>query len=132
MGKVGPHEGREFALFATGEKHLILFFSDGLPDNVLPLAQSVGALEWVFNAGKLFPDSEIELIGYIYYRDGYQEQAAHLASLVLATLNKSANPIQLERDIGRLLGYSEADIDAYIKSLTSRRAKLTTRLHDEY
>lgn len=120
MGKVGPHEGVEFELFAKGGKDIILFFNDGLPESVHQLAQAVGAKELVFSAGKLFADSEIELIGFIYYRCGHEQQAERLASLVLDSLNQPTEPFLIEREIGRLLGYAEDDIDVYVQRLNRR------------
>lgn len=54
----------EFGLFEKGEKDIILFFNDGLPEGVQCLAQAVGVKELVFNAGKLVVDSELELMGF--------------------------------------------------------------------
>ena len=69
----------------------------------------------MFSAGTLFADSEIELIGFIYYRCGYEQQAERLASRVLESLNAPADPVGVERDIGRLLGYREDNIESYIQ-----------------
>jgi len=111
-GIVGPHEGKEFELFATGSKDLIFFGEDGLPENYQQWATKVGAQEHQFSAGRLN--------GFVLYRQGHHQDAIRLGKLVQDSLSRPANPVEIEREIGRLLGYDEQDIEAYVEQFQAR------------
>lgn len=113
---IGPHEGREFALMRRGEKHVAMF-TDYQPDGLDAFLSEGG-----FSA---FTDQR-EVRGHPYSvlfvnREGHAEAARTLCAL-------TRNPPpgfdpDHERAVGRLLGYAEAEIDAFIAHTTGLAAK---------
>lgn len=106
---IGPHEGREYELMVAGQKR-VAFFSDIVP------------IEFVTNPSRLKLEriDHPELFGIIFYLKGFDDEASDLARLMLAALEARGEEAELERKIGRLLGYAEADIEAYVEH-TSRQ-----------
>ncbi|MEM7377327.1 MAG: hypothetical protein AAF460_07460 [Pseudomonadota bacterium] len=109
-GRVGPHEGREFALYAAGKKDLIYIAHDAAPEVRFAEANGLDIAVLRYRSA----DSQGEsLIGY---RPGHRQQAERLRDLILRGTPWTDREWQrVEREIGTLLGYSDADIDAFIR-----------------
>jgi hypothetical protein len=128
---IGPHEGRELALMLAGRKPLAMF-TEVLPaesglipeDHFLPHVRAgrivmreafAPALPVAGHPGKL-------RLRYVLY--ALPEEAWRIDAMLL--LNKVYTrqggwDEGLERLIGCLLGYSEADIEAFVKQIARRR-----------
>lgn len=99
---VGPHVDREYQLMFEGKKTLAMF-SDIIPD------------EFIDNPANLDLDvmnSEQDMCT-IFYLKGHNADAERLMALNLSTRGRGFNP-EVEREIGRLLGYEEWEINAYL------------------
>lgn len=100
---VGPHEIIEYELMVATRKNLALF-SDWIPS------------KFVHNPHEL----DLEMIASadgsntVYFMRGHRDDAMRLLDLVLDSRGKGFEP-QVEREIGRLLGYEEWQIDAFLK-----------------
>lgn len=112
-GKLGPHSNIELELMLRGEKKVSYFFGDVPPKFILTMRQ-YPQIE--------YHQSENEYM-HIFYLTGYQAQAQALEALLKQSLElKGYTDESIERGIGRLLGYSEADIDLYIaKRIEAKR-----------
>lgn len=107
QGGVDPHEGIEYLLMYTGQKSLACFY---------------GAVPCEFHLNPLLIKMhQIETPcgdGIIYYVSGKEEKAA----MLVEELNQLTSELDFvgHRRIGKLLGYKKADIDEYIKLLSTR------------
>lgn len=109
MGMLGPHEEKELELMLNHQKEIALFYSDSeVPAHFFPYLEN-----------KTFELKEIKLKGklgnfsyYLIYRLENIAKAERLASVLLESFDKF-DP-DLEREIGRLLGYAPDDIEYYI------------------
>lgn len=139
VGVLGPHELREAQLMLAGKKE-VAFFSFDYPDEHFQdmkhcleqgIFQSIkfGAQ---YNARQLASDPEVQARAYALLGAGPYE---HLVVYVPPAEHKAKRFIQLfeigrkqgysdaiEREIGRVLGYSEADIEYYIEHTKRDRA----------
>lgn len=97
---VGPHEGREYELMSRGEKHIAMFW------DIIPYEFVVNPLGIQFR--RLCHDPSMTTI---FYRLGHLDDAQRL--MEIATNPCTRDP-EIEREIGRLLGYQEWEIDAFI------------------
>lgn len=111
---IGPHEGREFELMATGAKS-VAYFVEIAPENAdaIIAARGYGRLD----LPRMFGD--VPFTSLIVYRDGYEAAARELADLILTA---DSYDEARERRIGEILGYSEREIGAYIAWLAERGA----------
>ena len=118
---IGPHEGRELELMLAGKKPLAMFNDDLPPDMeppevafdpyveegrfvkaevVLPLSAFPGMeLRYYFYA---LPGEEWRMERMIEIERGFHEQ-------------KLPTTRELETEIGRLLGYDDADIQVFVE-----------------
>ena len=105
---IGPHEGQELDLMLAGDKQLALF--ENLPGHFKKhLAEKRFLL-------KRLHIQALPIEAYIIYCPGCEQQAETLERLLLGSIGKGFNPAT-EREIGRILGYSERDIEAYIRHI---------------
>lgn len=118
---IGPHEGRELELMLAGIKPLAMF-NDDIPEDMeapeisfdpyvsegrfikqeitLPILTSNGScLRYYFY---VLPGEEWRLLRIIEIQRGFFEGGVQTTQ-------------ELETEIGRLLGYDEADIETFIK-----------------
>ncbi|AEF54220.1 hypothetical protein [Marinomonas posidonica] len=110
-GKIGPHEGVEFILFDRGEKHVIYFNWDCWPEDYFAAAKLVGAKTMRFTE----PDGEKE--SYIFYRDGYEEKAEELKSIILSKHTVDDSDFEeKEYRIGEILDYKKEDVALFISN----------------
>ncbi len=119
-GKIDPHNDIEFQILAKGEKDLAYFEADALPDNI-EQSIKIQRLE-VLRFHRLALDKSVMPDGVIVYRSGKSAQAKRLASLTnqikhLCTPDHDRESI--EREIGKLLGYSREDIEVWVSRLKS-------------
>lgn len=100
---VGPHDYVEYELMADGKKNLAMF-SDLIPSAFVhnPCSLKLGMIR--------SPDSTCT----VYYRHGHETDARRLLDLNLSAYGKGCVP-DIEREIGRLLGYEEWQIEAFLK-----------------
>lgn len=106
MGIIGPHEGKELELMLNNQKEIALFYTDSeVPEYFFP-----------YLGNKTFDLKEInvndDLTYYLIYRAENIEKAEKLASILQQSFDKF-DP-DLEREIGRLLGYNKDDVEYYI------------------
>jgi hypothetical protein len=128
---VGPHEGREFDLMTTGEKHLSMFEVEGAEEyDDYPDARFEAAVA----EGKFIKDVRLELyalpnhvqmsvrvILYARQDEAWRIPAMHMVRDVYRSAEWGWHP-DLERMIGALLGYRKEDVEAFIE----RHSSLTT------
>jgi hypothetical protein len=105
---IGPHEGLEFDLMRAGRKAVALFYElepEGLAEISADPSFSCLRFSAVQKRG-------ISVPVWIVFHKNAEVQAKQLKALVQQPPNgwKTAH----EREVGRILGYNEADIDAFI------------------
>lgn len=114
---IGPHEGKELALLDSGEKHVALFY-EIIPDQYYSYKKmkEYCAIEFTKFAeveGRRHP------IQYaILYRKCHRENALRLAEIIKSDYENY--DMNLEREIGRILCYSNEAIEAFIAKVESR------------
>ena len=109
---IGPHEGIEFQLYEKGKKNVILL-SDDLPlDDALDEAKRLGAEYITASFDPL-------VTSYIFYRPSHKQRALRLKELLLEMplYNNFTRDrkIEHERETGRILGYEDWQIEAFIQ-----------------
>ena len=120
-GKIGPHNDIEFQLLAKGEKDLAYFEADALPDNFEQCIKTQRLEVLCFH--RLVPDNSVMPDGVIVYRSGKSAQAERLASLtnqIKHICTPDHDWESIEREIGKLLGYSRDDIEVWVSMLKSQ------------
>jgi len=110
-GQIGPHEDKEFELFKSGRKDLILFGYDWQPENHEQTAKELGAQLLTYE------DPDFKLPNYIYYRKGLLNKVKELRDVLLSDMKiTDSDWAEKERRIGKLLGYSKQDVDIFLSS----------------
>lgn len=105
---IGPHEGREFDLMRAGRKAVALFF-ELRPEGLAEISADPSFSCLTFRSVE---KKKMTVPVWIVFHKGAEAQAKWLKTLVLAPpVGWSAAH---ERAIGRIWGYDEADIDAFI------------------
>jgi len=118
LGRIGPHEEIEFALFEAGEKHVIYFSWDWQPDDHMERASRLGAKSLVFE------DQTFKKNCYIYYRDGYFNIASELRDILNSGFSIYDEDWETkEYRIGVILGYTKNDVSLYIKNFRDHHKK---------
>jgi hypothetical protein len=116
---IGPHEGRELELMLAGEKPLAMFY-DAVPATIdLPEADFAPHV----TAGRIVMREEIykaartgNATRYVYYalpKEVWRIDALHAMQSGFYAGHPATDEDDIE--IGRLLGYSEADIQCFIR-----------------
>ncbi|MEN9010718.1 MAG: hypothetical protein ABF241_01420 [Yoonia sp.] len=102
---IGPHQGIEFNLMRSGDKHVALFIElepDGLDDI---LAGGFKLLK--------FQHPRFLHFTWIVYREGFDQSAVRLRALVeQETLG--FDPVR-EHEIGQILSYTPAQVDIFLQ-----------------
>jgi len=126
---IGPHEDRELELMLSGTKPLAMF-SDAVgspyefPEERFAPYVADGTIvrrEVIYRSMK----SELPCRCVYFARAGeeWRIEAMHRITESLFVRGKSTSP-EIEREIGRLLGYAEADIEEFITWFETCRAAL--------
>lgn len=109
MGVLGPHEGRELELMLNHQKEIALFYTDSeVPEDFFPYLEDKTFQLKTINLKTSLGDFSY----YLIYRPEHIKKAEELSSVLLKSYDKF-DP-DLERKIGKLLGYSDDDIEFYI------------------
>lgn len=126
----GPHEGRELELMLAGEKPLAMFtevrpIENGVvpEDEFSPLVRDgriimCETFEPAPPIASIPEKLQIRCVLYALPGETWRIEAMLLVRSVYA--NHGGWDEGLERVIGKLLGYSEADIDAFVKEVLAR------------
>ena len=110
-GQIGPHEDKEFELFKSGQKNIILFGFDWQPENHEQTAKELGAQLLTYE------DPDFKQPNYIYYRLGFSKKAKELKDILLSDMRiTDSDWAEKERRIGELLGYSKHDVELFLRS----------------
>lgn len=105
---VGPHEGREFDLMRRGTKHVAMFEAGYEPDGLADLLATGQFAS--FTDSRTF--NGITFAVLFVHRIGY-EDAAHTLREITRSPPRGFQPAH-ERQVGHILGYTDAEIDAFI------------------
>ena len=121
MGKIGPHEGKELALMLANQKPLAYFYTDSeIPDEFEPYFKS-GRLYCTTVPGEfLFEGKKVALERYVISHQPNTSDVVRFIE-ILKVQDKVGWQEDLEREIGQLLGYTQADIDCYIEHAKRRQ-----------
>lgn len=104
---VGPHEGREFDLMRQGDKHVALFFElkpEGLDGF---LAEGYKLLKF-----RQFTHEGAAYYTRIVYRPSHAKDAQRLQALVTEN-HRGIDPLR-KHEIGKILGYTHAEVEAFL------------------
>lgn len=104
---IGPHEGIEYELMCQGKKTVALF--ELVPDAFI---ENTNQLE----LNRMCVDAYT----HIFYLSGYKDQADKLVELLSIAKNRGC-VAEIEHEIGAILGYTKAQVDAYIEHVTHSR-----------
>ena len=127
---VAPHEGRELELMLAGEKPLSMFgdavgFAAEVPEADFAPYVADGILirrETVYTPpGRGLPGR------FVYFARAGEEwriDALHRINVRLFVNGESTDP-EIEREVGRLLGYADSDIERYLEWIDAKRAGRT-------
>ncbi len=117
---IGPHEGRELELMLAGEKPLAMF-NDDLPEGMEPpeVAFDPYVAQGRFVKGEVVvPASTFQGGRLRYYMYALQGEEWRIDRLIEIQRGFFEDGVQttptLETEIGRLLGYNDADIQIYV------------------
>lgn len=117
---IGPHEGRELELMLAGKKPLAMFHDD-IPDDMEPPEVS---FDFYVKKGRLVkqeivlpisPQTESTLRYYFFSLPGEEWRMARLIEIQRGFFEDGVQTTpELEIEIGRLLGYDDTDVQAFI------------------
>jgi hypothetical protein len=117
---VGPHEGRELELMLAGEKPLAMF-GDAVGSTYevpeIDFAPFVADGTFVRREVIYYTPAPGLALRFVYFARAGEEwriEAMHRIKQRLFVHKESTN-LETEREIGRLLGYSDTDIDDYLE-----------------
>ena len=123
---IGPHEGRELELMLAGKKPLAMF-NDDLPEGMEPpeIAFDPYVVEGRFSKGEIYvPAPEFgngRLRYYLYALPGEAWRMGRLIDIQRGFFEDRVKTTpDLETEVGRLLGYAEADINLFVTRWFSR------------
>lgn len=112
-GKLGPHEGKEVELLLSGGKEVAVFI-EGLPETARMLCKKDELCH--FKKTITTHSGQSLELDFLYLPD-YKVNACELYDLMKKSISSPGYDIALEKKIGVILGYSDADINAYIQHL---------------
>jgi hypothetical protein len=125
---IGPHEGREAALMAAGRKPLARFFEAWSHAHHFPVAQfaplvAAGSAVMVERTVEDVDGRSTRLLYYALPGEEWRIEAAYAMDLDLL---RRTRPFTEADDIamGRLLGYSEEEIQAFLTHTAEARRKI--------
>jgi hypothetical protein len=120
---IGPHEGRELSLMLAGEKPLAFFFEVAgetgiIPDDTFAPYVASGEIlrfERVFEPSPGLPEMpSVRVVFFCQPGEGWRVDAA--VKIVEPVFSQGTSPTDRDdAELGRLLGYSEEDIDDFNK-----------------
>lgn len=111
MGMLGPHEGIELELMLKREKNIALFYSG----SEMPLEFNDLIKNKFFNKITVVLKSK-DIEYNIIYNPLYYHEAKRLQSIIKSDYYN----LEIEREIGEILGYSTEDIDFYIEKIKNK------------
>ena len=118
-GKIGPHEGKVAALMLSGEKpvgHLIL---PNNRDQIEQLHNAVlsGKMSMLDSPDTWTDESGIKYGGYYFCQSGKEQDMQRLFELFEGgkEINSYEEFVEVTHEIGTILGYSEDDINLFLK-----------------
>lgn len=118
---IGPHEGIELELMLDGKKNLALFYSDyEIPHEFHKYIKNKTFYLNNFKFETRFKNLFIDFS--IISKTSNDENIIKLANLIKRSIEESEFNPDIERGIGRLLGYQEVDIEYFINQTMERRA----------
>ncbi|SDB98826.1 hypothetical protein [Acinetobacter boissieri] len=115
---LGPHEYKELSLMLANKKPLALFYTDSeMPEEFTPHLAS-GRLHCTqFARQFMFKDEPHEIVYSIISHAPNTPNVQRLIEVIKMTFTVGFS-VPLEREIGQLLGYDDADIEYYIQRLS--------------
>ncbi|MFE3837471.1 hypothetical protein [Pseudogemmobacter sonorensis] len=113
---VGPHEGREFALMREGRKNVALF-SEIEPEGL----EEILAEGFCLFKFPQFSLRDRVFFAWIVFRDGFEGDALRLRQLLKPGM-PGIDPAR-EHEIGRILSYSEEEVEAFLRHLAARHGR---------
>ncbi|WP_445114591.1 hemin receptor [Acinetobacter sp. WZC-1] len=117
---IGPHEGIELKLMLDGKKNLALFYSDyEIPNEFHKYIENKELFLNKFQFQTKFKNLFIDF--FIISKIGNDENIFKLSNLIKRSIEESEFNPEIERSIGRLLGYQEVDIEHFIHQKMGRR-----------
>lgn len=126
---IGPHEGRELELMLAGKKRVAYFAECEPYEAFRPYVENgrIVRREWKDQwerVRQMFVLRGIEAeapMPVLYGLAGYEDQIDRLQAALDASMTVRGEAlIAVEYEIGRLLGYPEAAIEAYVARLRER------------
>ena len=123
---VAPHEGRELELMLAGEKPLAMFGDAVDSTTEVPEAEFAPYVAdgTIVRWEAVYRPLEWGLPGrFVYFAradEKWRIDALHRINVRLFVEGNSADP-ETEREVGRLLGYAETDIEKYLEWIGARR-----------
>lgn len=124
---IGPHEGRELELMLKGEKPAAMFYDvEPYTDGLIPEKDFQPYVE----IGKLIKKESQHIfrgmhVKHIYYSlpnyVSHIERLIELAKYQYDPTRISTLPEELERETGKLLGYSDEAIEYYLEHRRNRK-----------
>lgn len=128
---IGPHEGRELELMLAGEKPLAMF-GDAVGSPYEPpeadFAPHVSNGTIVRREATYRPAPPALPCWFVYFSradEGWRIDAMHEINERLFVRREPTTP-EIERQIGRLLGYTETEIDRYLAWIARQSPARTT------
>lgn len=123
MGKLGPHEGKEWALMMAGKKDIAFFngyFEHGyvMPDEFIACMDNRHE-----EIGYLQVPAPYDYC-YVFYRRGCEAKARRFVEVLHLAHRYYHYTDDYEIEIGRLLGYGEEDIAFYIRHIRDIRSRV--------
>lgn len=129
--QIGPHEGLELELLLNGSKQIALFFSD-YPELSEEYTHCFNQEILHLTRKIIFIDkNNLPLEAHIVHKNKNDPNVALLTQLLIQSfsLDDQRQLIDIERNIGKILGYEQRDIDFYIqKHETCLNAKVHPKL----
>lgn len=121
---IGPHEGRELELMLAGKKPLAMF-NDDLPEGMEPpeIAFDAYVAEGRFVKAEIifpvdaFPDTGLRYYFYALPREEWR-MVRMIEILRGIFVDRVPSTDELEIETGRLLGYAETDISAFLDHIS--------------
>ncbi|MDO4435827.1 MAG: hypothetical protein Q4B71_05345 [Cardiobacteriaceae bacterium] len=112
QGKRCPHNSIELPLLLSGQKDVAYFYSEIPPYFVR------GLLKENTSNIHLLETQNPEV--YIFYREGQKDKALRLEQLIVQHFATREHILEVEREIGLLLGYSPEDVEFYLDYLANK------------
>lgn len=117
---LGPHEGKEFSLLDSGQKH-VAFFCDLIPHAYDDYRDRDEYEAIEFSKTHKTDKGEIIVPYVILFRKSHRKDAKKLEATLKQGYEDYFNKGEaIERENGRILSYSEEAIDYYINRLRKR------------